>query len=267
MINPNTYYTVQAWMVNDLGLRGNELALYAIIWGFSQDGRSEFVGSISYVQELLGCNSRQTAINTLKSLINKGLVVKKVAKNGFDCNAYKALPCLPESSPNIRPGVVQKLDQGSPKNGLGVVQKMDEGSPKNGPNNNINNNLSNNSNKNIGAADASTPPLPPVEEEKKPVKHKYGEYRNVLLTDEEYTKLLQQFPYDLQDRIERLSEYIASKGAKYKSHYATIRSWASRDKSQAANRPARPGRGGHPGTIGPNGIAIDQTKNDLDSLF
>lgn len=67
---------------------------------------------------------------------------------------------------------------------------------------------------------------------KKPEKHRYGEYRNVLLTDEEYEKLKAEYP-DLPARIERLSEYIASKGATYKSHYATIRSWAHKDDKEA----------------------------------
>ena len=65
--------------------------------------------------------------------------------------------------------------------------------------------------------------------EDKKVKHKYGEYNNVLLTDEEYQKLQAMFP-DLQNRIERLSEYVASSGKSYKSHYATIRAWARKDK-------------------------------------
>jgi hypothetical protein len=61
-----------------------------------------------------------------------------------------------------------------------------------------------------------------------PVKHKYGEYNNVLLTDEELDKLIAEFP-DYQKRIENLSNYIASTGKKYKSHYATIKNWARRD--------------------------------------
>lgn len=63
----------------------------------------------------------------------------------------------------------------------------------------------------------------------KPVRHKYGMYENVLLTDEDYQKLVTEFPHDYSDRIERLSEYIASTGKKYKSHLATIRSWARKE--------------------------------------
>lgn len=264
MINPNTYYTVQAWMVNDLGLRGNELALYAIIWGFSQDGRSEFVGSISYIQEWLGC-SRPTVIKTLAALAEKGLVVKKVAKNGFDCNAYKALPNPLDGSQKTLPGVVKNFNQGSKEILPGVVKNFNGGSQNSLPNNNTNNYISNNSNKEIEAPPAPPAPPPPDEEkEEKPVRHKYGEYKNVLLTDEDLAKLKAEFPTDWAVRIERLSEYIASKGAKYKNHLATIRTWAKRDQKQAA--PAAPARR-HAGNVGPNGIHIDPSKTDLDAHF
>lgn len=64
-----------------------------------------------------------------------------------------------------------------------------------------------------------------------PSARKYGEYQNVLLSDEELDKLKSEFPSDWAARIERLSEYIASSGKKYRSHLATIRSWAKKDAS------------------------------------
>lgn len=63
------------------------------------------------------------------------------------------------------------------------------------------------------------------------VKHKYGEYSNVLLTDDELDKLKAEYT-DWQERIERLSSYVASTGKSYKSHYATIRNWARKDKEK-----------------------------------
>ena len=68
----------------------------------------------------------------------------------------------------------------------------------------------------------------PSPKPKKPSKHKYGEYNNVLLTDEELEKLKDEY-FDYEERIERLSSYIASTGKSYKSHYATIRNWARKD--------------------------------------
>lgn len=68
-----------------------------------------------------------------------------------------------------------------------------------------------------------------------PTRHRYGEYENVLLTDDELGKLKNEFPDDWQERIERLSGYIASSGKKYKSHLATIRNWARKEKPTANN--------------------------------
>ena len=65
----------------------------------------------------------------------------------------------------------------------------------------------------------------------KPTRHKYGLYKNVLLSDAELEKLKAEFP-DWEERIERLSEYIESKGAKYKNHLATIRAWERREKEK-----------------------------------
>ena len=60
-------------------------------------------------------------------------------------------------------------------------------------------------------------------------RHQYGEYKNVLLSDEDLEKLKAEFP-DWEQRIERLSEYIAKTGKSYKNHLAVIRSWARTDK-------------------------------------
>ncbi len=80
-------------------------------------------------------------------------------------------------------------------------------------------------------------PSPPP---KKPVKHKYGEYQNVLLTDEELEKLKAEY-FDYEERIERLSSYVASTGKSYKSHYATIRNWARKDaEKKPANYQEKP---------------------------
>lgn len=68
---------------------------------------------------------------------------------------------------------------------------------------------------------------------KKSPRHKHGEYQNVLLTDDDLDKLKAEFPSDWDQRIQRLSEYMASSGKSYKNHLATIRNWARRDKPAA----------------------------------
>lgn len=70
------------------------------------------------------------------------------------------------------------------------------------------------------------------EKDSKPIRHKYGEYGNVLLSDTDLEKLKNEFPHDWSERIENLSAYIASTGKSYKNHLATIRNWARKDQSQ-----------------------------------
>lgn len=78
----------------------------------------------------------------------------------------------------------------------------------------------------LSDSDESSPP-----KKSKPIKHKYGEYNNVLLTDEELDKLKAEYS-DWEQKIENLSSYVASTGKSYKSHYATIRNWARKDKQE-----------------------------------
>ena len=70
-------------------------------------------------------------------------------------------------------------------------------------------------------------------------RHKYGDNQNVLMTKDEYDKLSEKFPNDLEKRINNLSYYMASTGKSYKSHYMTIIAWARRDKenTNTKNKP------------------------------
>lgn len=86
----------------------------------------------------------------------------------------------------------------------------------------------------------------------KPIRHKYGMYNNVLLSDDDLEKLKSEFA-DWEQRIERLSEYIASTGKSYKNHLATIRSWARKEKPDKK--------------VGANGIVISNQKSDLEGVF
>lgn len=92
----------------------------------------------------------------------------------------------------------------------------------------------------------------------KAVRHKYGAYSNVLLSDSDMEKLKSEFP-DWQERIERLSEYIASTGKSYKNHLATIRSWAKKDKqTKSYGRTAEEKNAG---------FCFNSNEDSLDDLF
>lgn len=60
----------------------------------------------------------------------------------------------------------------------------------------------------------------------------YGEYQNVFFTEEQYTKLIDEFPNDYNSRIDKLDCYMQSTGKKYKDCLATIRNWARNEKGK-----------------------------------
>jgi hypothetical protein len=70
----------------------------------------------------------------------------------------------------------------------------------------------------------------PASEEKsspesvKASKHKHGEYKNVLLKDEELQRLKEEYQ-NWEELIKYLDEYIEMKGYKARSHYLCIRKW------------------------------------------
>ena len=67
------------------------------------------------------------------------------------------------------------------------------------------------------------------------IRHKYGAYNNVLLSDDEMEKLQNEFP-DWKGRIERVSEYCASTGRSYKNYLATIRAWSKKEKPHSEEK-------------------------------
>lgn len=71
----NGYVVLQRFMIDGLGLTGDELIVYAIIYGFCQDGRSSCRCSRSYFAYWLG-KSKTTVNRIIDTLVAKGYVVR-----------------------------------------------------------------------------------------------------------------------------------------------------------------------------------------------
>lgn len=74
-VKDNNFIAIQGWMRNQLNLKGNELLIYALFYGFSQDGDSRFKGSRKYIADWCGC-AIATVDRTLSSLVDKGFLAK-----------------------------------------------------------------------------------------------------------------------------------------------------------------------------------------------
>ena len=75
-VKDENYINIQGWMVNRLGLKGNELLVYAIIYGFSQTENQSFNGSLQYLADWTN-STKQGITKNLKSLVEKGYIIKE----------------------------------------------------------------------------------------------------------------------------------------------------------------------------------------------
>jgi len=199
MVKENTYINIQAFMVNDLHLKGNELLIYAIIFGFSQDEESEFTGSLQYLADWTQ-STKQGVMKALQSLCEKQLILKNVEyKNNIRFCTYKTST------------VLNKVEQGIKQSLTGYETKFN-GCIKQSLPNNINNTLDNTITDNI---------VNPKNQ-----KHKNGTCNNVLLTDKELASLCEELgPDKAKAVIDNFSELKEMKGYKYKSDYLAIKKW------------------------------------------
>ena len=76
MIKNENFIVIQGFMINELGLKGNELIIYAIIYGFSQDGENKYTGSSNYLANWTN-STKQGVLKSLKSLVDKGYIIKE----------------------------------------------------------------------------------------------------------------------------------------------------------------------------------------------
>lgn len=199
---------------NDL-LQTNELSTgqialwYALMYINNKCGWIEWFSAPNRTLELYSGLSRSGIEKNRNILKQKGLI--DFRSKGTKASEYKMM-AISNSLQDSLQDSLQRCTQDSLQNSLqnsGTLNKLNKNKTKQNKNSDID-----------GAR-------------KKVSRHKYGEYKNVLLSDEELDKLQTEFPYDWQKRIERLSEYMESSGRGYKSHLATIRKWARMERESA----------------------------------
>ena len=130
MIKNESYLTIQGWMVNELKLKGNELMVYAILYGFSQDGQGTYCGSQDYLAGW--CNSTTRSVRkVLTSLLEKGLIEIKstVVINGHKHHEYAVVQ--EQSSTTHRNKVPLPQEQSSATTGTKFLYPQEQSSYNN----------------------------------------------------------------------------------------------------------------------------------------
>lgn len=91
MIQNDNFVLIQGWMVTELGLKGNDLMIYAIIHGFSHVENTYFTGSLQYLADWIN-STKSNVRRNINRLIEQGLVIKKDETiNGVKFCKYKAI--------------------------------------------------------------------------------------------------------------------------------------------------------------------------------
>lgn len=190
-----------------------------------------------------GAPVRDCLIKEMKQVKNKDLIVRVFSH-------IKGSEDLNETVKNI-------IAEYEEKNGaLDYYNKKEIDNDKENENDN-DNDVSYHDSSNVSYHDSSE-----QKKNSKPVKHKHGEYKHVLLTEKEFEKLTKDFGEELRDKaIKFLDEYIEEKGYKSKSHNLAIRRWvidAVKDQQKKKGNARK--------EIVPKWAVKDQQQYDFDDL-
>lgn len=135
-VNDSSYFVVQSWMVNQLGLKSVERDCFAIIYGYSMDGESDFHGSLSYLSELTGY-SKNSVCTALKSLVDKGFIIKKdeIINNIKFCRYTSSLYGIQDTCTGIQDTCTNNIINNTNKNILSKDNILAETESENNPRN------------------------------------------------------------------------------------------------------------------------------------
>lgn len=219
MLEETNFIHIGAWMVTQLKLKGTELLVYAIIYGYSQGKDQYMTGGIRYIMEFTQ-TSKPTVIKAIDGLIDKGLIEKNyyIENNVRKCR-YRVVETM--TSKETLP--VKNFNQCGKETLPYPVKKLNLGGKETLPKNNKG---YNNEIKDIKS---------------KPVKHKYGEFKHVALTDVEYERLVNDYGEQaVLDGIENVDRYMEKSGRKaYNNYNLVLRDWGIKSPKLQKPKPKK----------------------------
>ena len=223
----DNYITVPGFAIIELGLSGNDLLCYSLIYGFTQDEETEFMGSLSYVASALNV-TRQNAKKVIDRLIERGLVDKReMFFSGVKFCHYVAK----------RNGVAESATGRCRNNNGGVAETVTGGVAKSATNI-TNKDITNDNDKDIAADGGLFPEMV-----QKKVKHLFSESPYF-----DKDKFLERFQgeyeagVDVEYYYNAVADWSASNGQKKMDWIATARNWMRKDDADGKLR-KRMGRG------------------------
>ena len=192
-----------------------------------------FINNPKKIQRMVGCSEDDLKMLVVKQFIipfESGVVVIKHWRihNYIRNDRHKPTLCSEKDLIVLDENMIYQMSDNCQSSGIPMVDKMDTqvrlGKVSIGKDSIGEGNVSK-------KADVSSAPLP------KSVKKKFGEYKNISLTDEQYQKLVNDFGETvISEYIQRMDEYIQMKGKKYRDFSLAIRNWLKRDGITKGNQ-------------------------------
>ena len=218
------FINILGWMMDDLELSGNELLIYALIYGFSQEAQGAYTGSQKELADWVH-TQRPKAADILTKLTARGLLVKEDytdAKSNKRC-LYRAV--MPGMSQN---GTCPQMGQGVSPNGTGGCPQMGHPLIKD------NNKDINKSNQSIAGARTRKEEVADL---KKEFRAKADAVAGTTYTKEMMDAFCDYWTEPYTNPVGK--KFVRWQGEKTWDMAARLRTWASRDKQFAAKaRPA-----------------------------
>ena len=203
----NTNFMIHDFMVEDLGLSGVTLQVYALIYSFTRAG-GDCHGSLEYIAQRVGA-ARASVHRALTQLLAKKFIIKLSKTSKGNCR-YKANLVLPSQNETVNES----------QNEIEVVSKCDGGSLKMILNNKDNNKDDNTTNNHSLIQGVGHGPVRLV-----------GDRKVVMMTLHHFTDLLKRVGVlPTLKYLRKLENYIIDYPERvYKNHYQIILNWARED--------------------------------------
>ena len=93
------YTTIHNWMISELGLKGNELLVYALIYGYSNAEGQWYTANQQSLAEFCGMDRPHTN-RALKSLYQKGLIITEETARVGTAVTYRYKAVAPDGCQN-----------------------------------------------------------------------------------------------------------------------------------------------------------------------
>lgn len=123
--------TIQSFMVNDMNLKGNELIVFAVIYGYTQDGEHWYYGTRAHLADWCGA-TKETVSNCLKSLMGKGYIKRREVER-YGCVQVQYQAIYDGGVKNYNPTI---KNSNTPVEKFNTIDKAKDKQEINKPNNN-----------------------------------------------------------------------------------------------------------------------------------